>query len=113
MEALIGALFLTASNPQREARTGQTGLHRAFCWLNDIKCVPLRAAGIMDKISKVKRSSLDLNVPMPRFKFDQFDKIEDVYAKYFAVYEEIEMSHELARTRASIEKVFRLSLIHI
>lgn len=29
VEALIGALYLTAANPEREAKTGETGLFRA------------------------------------------------------------------------------------
>jgi len=53
VEALIGALFLTASNPKREQLTGQTGLYRAFCWLNDINCIPLKTSGIMKKISLI------------------------------------------------------------
>ena len=73
IEALIGALYLTSSHPERESKTGETGLFRAMTWLSDIKCVPLKTAGIMDKIKLIKESSLDLKVPIKKFKFDQFD----------------------------------------
>lgn len=85
IEALIGALYLTSSYPERELQTGVTGLYRAMTWLNDIKCVPLKTAGIMEKIRMIKQSSLDLKVPIKDFNFDQFDKIEDVFSKYFKV----------------------------
>lgn len=47
IESLTGALFLTASNPTRERRSGVSGLYRAIKWLNDIKCLPLETAGIL------------------------------------------------------------------
>ena len=50
VEAMIGALFLSASNPQREEQSGETGLYRAFRWLDQIKCIPLKTSGILDII---------------------------------------------------------------
>jgi len=49
VEALIGALFLTASNPDREKKSGETGLYRAVEWLAEIKCLPLKEAEVLDK----------------------------------------------------------------
>lgn len=50
VEALIGALYLSSTNPYREAQTGETGLYRAMKWLSDIKCVPLETGGILNSI---------------------------------------------------------------
>ena len=50
VEALIGALYLSATNPEREAATRETGLYRAMRWLDDIKCVPLRSSGVLEII---------------------------------------------------------------
>lgn len=60
VEAMIGALFLSSSNPSRELKSGETGLYRVFRWLDDIKCVPLKSSGILDKVKDIKTSSLDL-----------------------------------------------------
>lgn len=49
VEALIGAIFLTASNPEREKKSGETGLYRAVRWLAEIKCLPLKEAEVLDK----------------------------------------------------------------
>ena len=69
VEAMIGALFLTASNPMIEKKTKQTGLYRAFKWLSDIKCVPLRTSGILDRVKQYELSTLDLNYPLYKFGY--------------------------------------------
>ena len=60
VEALIGALFISSTNPQREKECGETGLYRTLRWLDDIKCVPLKASGILKQIKSVKSSTMDL-----------------------------------------------------
>ena len=67
VEAMIGALYLTAANPVREAQTGETGLLRAAKWLDDIRCAPLKTSGILDILGRVKSSSLDLRMPLYLF----------------------------------------------
>jgi hypothetical protein len=85
VEAMIGALFLSSSNPIREQKCGEIGLYRAMRWLSDIKCVPLRTSGILDKIKNVKSSTLNLTMPLYRLKFHERDSIRDVYSKYFSI----------------------------
>lgn len=48
VEALTGAIYLSATNKEREQQSCETGLYRAMRWLNDIKCVPLKTSGILD-----------------------------------------------------------------
>lgn len=98
VEALIGALYLSATNPHRESKTGETGLYRAMRWLDDIKCVPLGASGILDMVKQVKTSSLDLRMPLWSLRFHEHDKFSDVFRKYFAVlpkYEQPEIAEEV------------------
>lgn len=85
VEAMIGALYLTAANPIREQKTGETGLYRACKWLSDIKCLPLQTSGILDIVKSIKTSSLNLKTPLYEFKFSEYDSIVDVYGKYFEV----------------------------
>ena len=82
---MIGALFLTSTNPEKEKETGETGLYRTMRWLDAIKCVPLKTSGILKQIQTFKTSTLDLKIPLNLFQFDQFDKIDDVYRKYLSV----------------------------
>jgi hypothetical protein len=51
VEAMTGALFLSASNPARELKCQQSGLYRSIKWLNDINCLPLQTSGILEKLS--------------------------------------------------------------
>ena len=87
---MIGALFLSATNAEREKKCGETGLYRAFRWLDAIKCVPLKTSGILKNVKQFKESTLNLKIPLWKLKFSEFDKIKDVYAKYFAVIPEYE-----------------------
>jgi len=47
VEALIGALYLSSTNPERERQSGETGLYRTMKWLDNIKCLPLKTSGIL------------------------------------------------------------------
>jgi hypothetical protein len=85
VEAMIGALYLTAANPMRESKTGETGLYRACKWLNDIKCLPLKTSGILNIFKSIKTSSLNLKTPLYEYNFNEFDTIRNVYDKYFEV----------------------------
>jgi len=60
VEALIGALFLTSTNPLKEKEYDETGLYRTMRWLDDIKCLPLKTSGILKQMKSVKTSTLDL-----------------------------------------------------
>jgi hypothetical protein len=64
VEALIGALYLSATNPTREATHGETGLYRAMRWMDEVRCIPLKSAGILPLMKDVKTSSLDLKIPL-------------------------------------------------
>jgi hypothetical protein len=64
---MIGALFLSSTNPLREAKCDETGLYRTMKWLNDIKCIPLKTSGILDMVKKFKKSSLELKIPLYLF----------------------------------------------
>ena len=99
VEALIGAIYLSATSPQRESRTGETGLYRAMKWLSDIKCVPLETSGILNSIKEIENSNLDLKMPLYKLKFDGFDKINDVYGKYLDVLPEYETASDAARAK--------------
>jgi hypothetical protein len=90
---------LSATSPQREARTGETGLYRAMKWLSDIKCVPLATSGILDSIKQIENSNLDLKMPLYKLKFDGFDKINDVYGKYLDILPEYENASNAARAK--------------
>ena len=85
VEALTGALFLSAIDPKRQQLHGENGLYRAIKWLNDIDCLPLQLAGILPKIRSIQQPTLNLEaIPLSEYKFHQSDRIRDVYGKYFA-----------------------------
>ncbi len=73
IKALIGALFLTASNPDREKNSGETGLYRVVRWLAEIKFLPLNEEDVLDKFKKFSESTLNLSVSLNKFEFDKSD----------------------------------------
>lgn len=74
----------------------------------------MELAGILPKLRAVQRSTLDLHeVPLHTFPFDQFDRIRDVYAKYFQAQETYLYSigdkirlEELGGAQARVEMMF-------
>ena len=105
-EAMIGALFLTATNPNREYLTGETGLYRSFKWLDDIRCLPLKTSGILKQISKVKESTLNIKIPLYELNFNEFDTIRGVYDKYFLALTKYEEKQTVLRMQSTMNNIF-------
>lgn len=97
---------MTASTPKREAESGVTGLYRAMKWLDDIKCVPLKASGILQQVARIKTSSLNLQVPLWKLQFSQSDHIQDVFMKYAHSIQGYEDPLVVRRVKATYEALF-------
>mmetsp|Transcript_12898 Transcript_12898/g.19989 ORF Transcript_12898/g.19989 Transcript_12898/m.19989 type:complete len:454 (-) Transcript_12898:711-2072(-) len=106
VEAMIGAIFLTASNPIVEKLRGESGLYRATKWLSDISCVPLKTAGLLETFSGVKSSTMGLDYDLYKFGFSQFDRISDVYKRYFRVLREYEPAEVVTSNQGRIDMLF-------
>ena len=106
VEAMIGALYLSATNEYREEKTGETGLYRAFRWLDSIKCIPLKASGILAQVRGIKQSNLGLTMPLYQLNFGEFDRITDVYTKYLGILPQYEEAAVASFATIQIRNLF-------